>query len=278
MAVLKETVSVRIFVCVLLYCFYCSVIDFSPCIGELGLDPVEADMFDCDGNGKVQVTLLPNETLYIPFTYLTLVPYNPSHRSQYRNNNDIDGAIVEPCEDAGENHERSIDVKIISATHGHIVSVLNVQLHPRPFIINRVLRFQEYENSIAKRRIQLIGIPNNDSSYLVRTSHSDLKFVHCVENTRNQSQMSRVAVEWGSDQYDDTELLHSLNLLIRYRCMEATGMGMFYLLIYNDPYQSQLHEVDYINVTAFLFLLFLLLFHRFGKSWFTADCDLIFMA
>lgn len=54
-----------------------------PCVGVLGANPVEVDMFDRDEQtGHVSVTLLPHETLYIPFTYLTLIPYVPPTRQQ----------------------------------------------------------------------------------------------------------------------------------------------------------------------------------------------------
>jgi len=224
------------------------------CVGELGTDPVEAEMFDRDGTGNVQVTLLPNEILYIPFTYMSLIPFSPGQQRNAVNGRNVpekSSTFFEPYTLDSDTQKRSIDVKIVSATHGHIVAVLNVQLNPFPFIINRVLRFQEFENVIAKRRIQLVGIPNDSVNYPAGATRTEMKFVHCVENTRdlteNQirsaAEMSRVAVEWGSDQYNEGEMTHSLNLLIRYRCMEATGMGMFYLLIYNDPYQCQLHEV-----------------------------------
>lgn len=150
-------------------------------------------------------------------------------------------------EDFDEKLKRMIQAKIISTTHGHIISVLNITINQRPFIVNRVFRFHEFENTIAKRRLQLVG---KLKTVQVGKTNVEMKFVHCVEHTfdatpsNRGAEMSRVVVEWGSDHYNGDELTHVLNLLIRYRCMEANGMGMFYLLIYNDPYQSGLCEVS----------------------------------
>jgi hypothetical protein len=54
----------------------------------IGSEPVEADMFDKDGYGNIQVALLPHETLHIPFTFTTLVPYTQKNvGSQSRRKN-----------------------------------------------------------------------------------------------------------------------------------------------------------------------------------------------
>ncbi len=244
-----------------------------PCVGELGSDPIEAEMFDRDGDGKIQVTLLPNETLYIPFTFMTLIPHVPPSRgknSTKKNSSRYDN------QDDQENEEalRRLDVKIISGSHGNIVAVLKVNLFPRPFVIDRVLRFHEFENTIAKRRIKLTGIDSALSGSPYSAFAGDfamnMKFIHCVESTSPEVS-SRVVVEWGSalqgggylpagrhghpysihngggkrkpDLIDNDGDWNSIEMLIRYRCGESSGLGMFYLLIYNDPYQSELHEV-----------------------------------
>lgn len=208
-------------------------------------------------NGNVRVTLLPNETLHIPFSFLSLVPLNngksvPSRK--HENKEETKGEIDE----LDESLNRTICAKVLSATHGNIITILNVSVKQRPFVVNRVLRFQEFENTVAKRRIQLVGILKD--APLLR-SIVDMKFVHCVEHysdirVRSSTEMSRVVVEWGSDHYNGDEMTHVLNLLIRYRCMEANGMGMFYLLIYNDPYQSVLFEVNQSLADGFALTLF----------------------
>lgn len=200
-----------------------------PCVGELGMEPVEAEMFDRDGNGNVQVVLLPHETLYLPFSFLTLLPYT---------SNDSDDNIS----DHREKPRRTAEVKIISSSHGHVVSVLKVLIFPRPFVLHRTLRFFEPENAIMKRRILLVGHENMSIYPGEFTAAS--KYIHCVENslTPDGGDQSRVVVEWGPSSEHFTGL-GSLDILIRYRCASFPSFGSFYLLIYNDPYQSHLHEV-----------------------------------
>jgi hypothetical protein len=248
-----------------------------PCVGELGNDPVEVEMFDFDpSTNKMNVTLLPNEILYLPFTFMTLLPTIPiqrklftRHSAKLRNNNEDDydkdgGYKNESKEEVSsvDDVQRTLEVKIVSGSHGHLVAVLRAHVHPRPFIINRALRFHEYENSIAKRKIRLVGI--NDSNFQLfypGNYLTEMKYVHCVENTFESNQPSqsnlkdqiegtnsRVVIEWGSRLEESSTVhqddhVHSLDLFIRYRCLNSSSNGMFYLLIYNDPYQCELHEV-----------------------------------
>jgi len=219
--------------------------------GNLGPEPVEAEMFDRDGFGNVQVVLLPSETLHIPFTFMTLLPYSRASKSlKIRANAESkslrrDGHQSKSGEskfdepqglDIDDEPSRSVEVKVVSGSHGHVMSVLKVLVCPRPFSINRTLRFYEPENSIMKRRIQLIenGMGNGFPSDSLSVS----KFVHCVENDDVLNGQSNVVIEWGPS--DDGS---SLDMLFRYRCGAFPDSGSFYLIIYNDPYQSQLHEV-----------------------------------
>lgn len=93
-------------------------------------------MFDRDGYGAVQVCLLPNETLSIPFTFMSLVPFE--HRSKdARKHAQVKsasrhGSEVEVERHAEEIESRAIEVKIISGSHGHIISVIRVLVFPRP--------------------------------------------------------------------------------------------------------------------------------------------------
>lgn len=246
-------------------------------------------MFDRDASGHFQVALLPHETLYIPFTFMTLLPYVPAerrsggsnpgnqrradrfHGESKRGDGDRRESEAKTDEDGGasaaadEEPQRTCEVKVLSGTHGHIVSILKIQVCPRPFVLNRTLRFQEPENSIMKRRIQIVG-HENMSLYPGEYSTAS-KYVHCVEggvpmagtagvaaagqNTgivsvageeASREPQSRVVVEWGpsSEHFSGAG---ALDLLIRYRCGAFPSTGTFYLLIYSDPYQSQLHEV-----------------------------------
>ena len=226
--------------------------------GELGPEPVEAEMFDRDGYGNVQVVLLPHETLHIPFTFMTLVPYKqakkalgrkPSRpiaeskggrdvRESHKSVEESKAAEVsdhrEPDED--EEPSRTAEVRVISGSHGHVVSVLKVLVCPRPFAVHRTLRFFEPENSIMKRRIQLVdyGIGGN---MFPGESSSVSKYVHCVESDDISGQ-SNVVIEWGPSTNGT-----SLDMLLRYRCGAFPNTGSFFLIIYNDAYQSHQHEV-----------------------------------
>mmetsp|Transcript_15418 Transcript_15418/g.16702 ORF Transcript_15418/g.16702 Transcript_15418/m.16702 type:complete len:1790 (+) Transcript_15418:1-5370(+) len=263
-----------------------------PCVGELGSDPMEVELFDYDQETRnISVTLLPNEILYLPFTFMTLIPYVPLQRKSFQrksskllkdrdrgrsssyedrrypeskeghddefkyDKDDADIAEEELLEDV----QRIIDVKIISGSHGHLVAILRAHIHPRPFITHRVLRFHEYENSIAKRKIRLVGIDESEFNVFYPGRYmTEMKYIHCVENTIDpkssgamtleEGSNSRVVIEWGSRLQESSfaaqdDHIHSLDMLIRYRCLETSSSGMFYILVYNDPYQSELHEI-----------------------------------
>lgn len=217
-----------------------------PCVGELGSEPVEADMFDQDSEGRVQIVLLANETLHIPFTFLTLVPYTGKIQS-LASNKILSSRKEDQKEDFKENDlddvHRIVNVKFISGSHGHLISILKVQIHPRPLILNRVIRFYESENSIMKRRIQLIGHPN-DGHYESLTPAT--KYVHCVEGTDGSgSAQNRVVIEWGPSG-GENDLIGNLDILLRYRCGSFPFHGSFFILVYSDPYQTNLFEVLYI--------------------------------
>ena len=98
------------------------------------------------------------------------------------------------------------------------------------------------------------------------------KFVHCVEmddennlnignssnngingnngnngNDASNSTKNKVVVEWGPSGISGSS---SLDVLLRYRCGAFPGVGSFYLLIYDDPYQSQLYEMWHVIVQS----------------------------
>jgi len=227
--------------------------------GELGPEPVEAEMFDRDGYGNVQVVLLPHETLHIPFTFMTLVPYSHApkklpkrarfggavaeSKSSFRdggNEGKSEEKKIDQAEVADDDEEpsRSAEVRIISGSHGHVVSVLKVLVCPRPFVVHRTIRFFEPENSIMKRRIQLVDYSIGGNMFPSESSSSASKYVHCVESDDHNGQ-SNVVIEWGPSDSGT-----SLDMLLRYRCGSFPDTGSFYLIIYNDHYQSWQHEVS----------------------------------
>ena len=232
-----------------------------PCIGELGPDPIETDMFDRDAYGNIQVALLPHETLFVPFTFMTLVPHTAAPATSKRRIKaphsgrseskyaDESKTIEGPSNGAGANSSnaildesprRAIEVKFVSGGHGTFVGVVNVLICPRPFIVDRTLRFFEPENSVMKRRIHLVDY--GSKRMLPGDTVTASKFVHCVENDNvlyggTQGQ-SNVVIEWG-----EASSSGALEMILRYRCGPFPSVGSFYIILYNDQYQSQQHEV-----------------------------------
>ena len=224
---------------------------------------IEADMFDRDTQGNIQVTLLAHETVYLPFAFLSLTPMilptmggkglsgtTSSHeevqkQQQYESNtnnqSDTYLTIV----------QRSITVKAISASHGHIIAVLNLNIYPRPFVTHRTIRYYETESSIAKRRVKAIAYDTPGSSFPVDSS-ANVKYIHCVEYTTPTTgggaagvggaggaglNRNNVVVEWRESSSAVTEFL------VRYRCGMFPQSIQFFVLMYDDPYQCKLREV-----------------------------------
>ena len=44
-----------------------------PCVGRLGSDPVEMDLFDVDSNGRIQVALLPHVCVVMILRHAVLI-------------------------------------------------------------------------------------------------------------------------------------------------------------------------------------------------------------
>ena len=241
-----------------------------PCVGELGPEPVELEMFDKDSRGVVNVALLPHETLYIPFTFMTLVPFHgddvvvrrkhsrhetAEHKSDESKGDDSGG----PRSDDGEEAQRVAEMRVVSSSHGHVVSVYKAHIYPRPFLVHRTLRFFEPENGVMRRRIQLRQAADEMSYPGALTM--DSRYVHCVEIDGATSgetgsaglQQSRVVVEWGpgSSTYPGADGGGGvLYILLRYKCGPFPSIGSFFMLIFEDPYQSVLREVWHVVVQS----------------------------
>ena len=253
-----------------------------PCTGELGPEPAEVEMFDRDSRGTVQVALLPHETLYIPFTFMTLVPFQGVEGIATRRKTRLGGKRAaesksedEKRDDSGpgprgqhdgddEEAQRIAEMRAVSCSHGHVVSVYRVQVCPRPFLVHRTLRFFEPENGVMRRRIQLRRSVEKMSRPGAFASES--RYVHCVEvegsapadvatatAAGSALQQSRVVVEWGPGSSTDPSSGNSggiLDILLRYKCGQFPSIGSFFMLIYEDPYQSELHEVWHVVVQS----------------------------
>lgn len=237
-------------------------------------------MFDKDGLGNCQVALLSHETLHIPFAFISHSPLVPQSKfknvknlrkkksaesksetrfagrrydtdSKSDDENELKKASHSEEGGGGEEEEeahRAIEVRFISGSHGHVVSVLRVNICPRSFVIDRSLRFYEPENSIMKRRIQLTGY--NSLNLFPGETVASMKYVMCVESESSDKGVdsegagsSKVLVEWGPSK---SGLSNALDIIVRYRCGSFPHVGSFYILLYDDPYQSSLHEVGYV--------------------------------
>jgi hypothetical protein len=242
-------------------------------------------MFDIeDGAGRVQVSLLSHETLSLPFTFLTFQDTTPPpslsanrptraegrHRAASRDDkisssasgrhsrgDKGEGRAEEmEVEEVDEHPVRTVDVRVISGSHGHVIAVMKVHICPRPFSVSRNLLFYEPENTIMKRRIQVRGntsmamFPGDNRLY-------SSKYIHCVEVNGGGGAVEKgsgqVLVEWGPSESDLTGAggagaVGSLDIIVRYRCQSFPSHGSFFLLLYNDPYQCSLHEVWCVTV------------------------------
>jgi hypothetical protein len=228
---------------------------------------VEAEMFDADlSTGSVQVALLPQETLSIPFSFVTFEPFfQPSGQEKdrrkhhgHRSSKAVESKDGEDVNDPQKElvTSRIVNVRIISGSHGHVISVIKVHIHPRPFVVNRNITFYEPENTVMKRRIRLTGQHDRRAEVPGRYNAAASKYVHCVDTHGQQGPTrgaggggeggSQVLVEWGESE-EGTGSIGSggggLDLIIRYRCLEFPHLGSFYIVLYNDPHQCSLHEV-----------------------------------
>lgn len=111
--------------------------NISPCVGEIGDTPLESEFFDIDPQRGVQVTLMAHEVVFIPFAFLSLEPRRPvsltstsprKTRPSGGGGGAGDGGRGDNA--AGEGGagmaERSVAVAFVSASHGHVVSVVQV--------------------------------------------------------------------------------------------------------------------------------------------------------
>lgn len=132
--------------CFVQFCYGASLFHFNfsknfrnvlPCVGEIGDTPLESEFFDIDPQRGVQVTLMAHEVVFIPFAFLSLEPRRPAPltstsrrrtRSAGRGGLEGDGRSGDNAtgEGGAGMAERSVAVAFVSASHGHVVSVVQV--------------------------------------------------------------------------------------------------------------------------------------------------------
>ena len=152
---------------------------------------VERDMIDVGGAEGVQLTLSGNEQLPIPFSFIT-VASNQSFKGK------ASSTSKEAKEQGGTGWieaVRTIDVSFVSASHGNVVVVLQLQVHVQPLTVDRVIRFYQGEGQILRRCIRFhagppaVGLEQDDDQ------HDGTKYVHCIE-AADQGERKNVIVEW----------------------------------------------------------------------------------
>ncbi|KAG5181621.1 hypothetical protein JKP88DRAFT_349186 [Tribonema minus] len=239
-----------------------------PCLGQVGQGGVEADLFDVDPAQGVQITLMAHEVVYIPFVFLDLTPE--------RGDEDSVQEQIEPTRDSalhskqaaptvGNAPDRSLMVTFISASHGHIVSAIQVHAYRRPFPVHRTFRFYQPEGEVLKRSIRLLPsagwglLPPSEASGVSGAADDPAeKFVHCVDRTGGN-----VVVEWRQRQQQasapavvgskgHTSKLSSdpsvSEIFIKYRVGAFPSAGEFYLLLYDDRDRTRLYEIWHVMV------------------------------
>ena len=200
---------------------------------SIGLEPTDPDTFDLDGNGHVHFALLPNETMHLPFKFLSLTPtfaskMNIKARSESKNESKLSEHSTKSVP------VRTVEVRIVSGTHGHVISKVLVSIHPRPFSVGRTLRYFEPEKTLMKKRIRLMG-PKS-------TGETTPGYIHCVENGNE----SRAVVE-----YDNcSDSVDAVDIIIGYRCPTFPGAGSFYVLLYKDAHHAEIADIWFVVVQS----------------------------
>jgi hypothetical protein len=156
--------------------------------------------------------MLPDETMYIPFTFCSLSPL-------------VENQNVDPYLD------RVIEARVLSSSYD-VMNVFKINVYPRPNRITRNLYLYETENTIFKKRINILS----------DDGRSSVKYTHCIELSKEH----RVVIE---QEKNSGSSLHT-QILLRYRCPQYPTNGNFYVLVYDDEYQAVLSEIWLVIVQS----------------------------
>ena len=182
----------------------------------MGEDPVDPDIFDIDGNG-IHFALLPYETFHLPFCFLSLIPFRDNNFESNQH----------------KSARRQTEVRIISGSHGHVVSIFKINICPISFTLDRSFTFYEVENTTITKKIKLML--NN-----IHTNNTNNKFIHCIE-TDNEN---RLIFDYQA--FKDSNSF--AEIIFKYRCPQYPQRGNFYVLIYDDPFHAIIDEIWHVNV------------------------------
>jgi len=220
-----------------------------PCCGTVdGSKPVERDMLDASSSTPM-VLLMPHETVRIPFAYLSLEP--PSHDLRWGSATSSSNKNESKQSEDG----RSCSVQFV-AGGGYVVAALQVEVKPRPCVVDRTFRFYQPEGEILKRCVRVmptqpaagIGAPSSSLIHSLggaRQSHggSAGMYVHCVSTDAGAA--ADVALQWK----ESAQVPGAHDVLIKYaRTPAFPGVGEFYVLVFRDRFCAQVAELWHVVV------------------------------
>jgi nephrocystin-4 len=214
------------------------------------LGVVEEDMFQRDSRTQdYTVWLEAQKQVVVPFKFRKKTP-----ETVYCDTEAMRGHLsaVSPADEPSHSATRrqrviSVTFSAINTTgqRGPPLYVLEVDIRPRPFVVDHVFRFYHGKNDFLKRKIILDtskdvggcswrgGAPQSGPSWQRNQKH-----LHCSNN-------AVVVGSSAASSDSDTQEVH-----IKYRCGEAGHEDSFYLLLYNDACHVALYEIWHVRVLA----------------------------
>jgi nephrocystin-4 len=124
---------------------------------------------------------------------------------------------------------RSVHI-LFNNQHNRTVSVVELQVYPQPFVVDKTFHFYNAENDFLKKSIRM------RTRYSVFNSSNANKYIHCSSNN----------VIANSIVSSDPAELQAVT--IKYRCGAGPQVTRLYLLLYNDPFKISLLETWQIFV------------------------------
>jgi hypothetical protein len=156
---------------------------------------VERDMVDGGGSEGVHLSLAGHEELPLPFCFITVnaaqvgrkAPPASLSASATSGGEESKAAAAPP---SWQEAVRTIEVTVVSGSHGNVVAMLVVEVRVQPLAVDRVLRFYQAEGQILRRCVRFYSPPN----MALEEDQDSTKYVHCLEVGQNQRKS--VVVEW----------------------------------------------------------------------------------
>ncbi|KAJ3035882.1 Nephrocystin-4 [Rhizophlyctis rosea] len=197
---------------------------------------VEDKLFSVQPNGAVQLFMMPNETVAVPFVYQSFL-----------------GAVACQNADGGRKREgleaegveesilaRSIHISFIN-THHVPVAFLSISIVPKPHTIDRVIRLFRPESEHIRRTVRF-SIKETSS---VMSSLTNLNVVSTIHDATNPGKRylrcshPDVVCSLADSGFSTT----MKELTFKYRIGHAPETSVLYFLLYHDSYHTSLAEV-----------------------------------